>query len=126
MLKKDVLRGSRNFSAVYNGGKSAGSRYVVIFYRKNQLPYNRTAYLASKKVGNAVSRNRAKRLMKESVRSMGDFPFSGYDIIFIARNSINHRKCGEVRRSVESALRKTDMLKKKNNKKEKRREKSRR
>ena len=35
-------------------------RYVVVFYRKNNLPYTRKAFLASKKVGNSVRRNRAR------------------------------------------------------------------
>ena len=59
MLKKEVLRGDRQFNTVYNRGKSTSSRYVILFYKKNQLDYNRIAFLASKKVGNAVARNRA-------------------------------------------------------------------
>lgn len=104
MLKKEVLRGDKNFSAVYSRGKQTGSRYVVMFYKKNGLDYNRTAFLASKKVGNAVARNRARRLMKESVRSLGPFESRGYDIIFIARNTINGKKCFEVRKSIFSAV----------------------
>ena len=105
MLRKNVLRGERNFSAVYKHGKSAGSRYVVLFYKKNGLDYNRIAFLASKKVGNAVARKRARRLMKESVRSLGAFREQGYDIVFIARNTIVGRKCGEVKKSVSVAVR---------------------
>ena len=53
MLKKDVLRGAKNFNSVYKKGRSVGDRYIVLFYKKNGLPYNRTAFLASKKVGNS-------------------------------------------------------------------------
>lgn len=100
MLKKEVLRGDRQFSAVYNRGKSTGSRYVVLFYKKNQLDYNRIAFLASKKVGNAVARNRARRLMKESVRSLDLEKKEGYDLIFIARNTIHGVKCKDVKKSI--------------------------
>lgn len=109
MLKKEVLRGSRNFSAVYNKGKSVGDRYVVVFYKKNGLPYNRTAFLASKKVGNAVARNRARRLMKESVRLMDPVEKTGFDIIFIARNTANQQKCADVKKSIEAAIKRTDL-----------------
>ena len=44
MLKKNVLRKNSEFSAVYNKGKSVGDRYVVLFYRLNGLPYNRTGF----------------------------------------------------------------------------------
>ena len=120
MLKPGVLRGSENFSKVYNKGKSVGDKYVVIFYRKNGLDHNRTAFLASKKVGNAVTRNRARRLMKESVRTSAAIEEiysktalnnEGYDIIFIARNTIKGRKCGEVKKSIANALRRTGINK---------------
>ena len=65
--EKNVLRKNSDFSAIYKRGKSVGDRYVVLFYRPNGLSYNRTGFLASKKVGNSVKRNRAKRLMKEKL-----------------------------------------------------------
>lgn len=111
MQKKEVLRGQRTFNNIYKRGKSVGDRYVVVFYKKSNLPYNRIAFLASKKVGNAVARNRARRLMKESVRLMDDFKFNGYDLIFIARNTINNRKYADVKKSIEAAIRKTAMMK---------------
>ena len=60
MLKKEVLRDPRDFKAVYNKGKSKADRFVVVFYRPNGRNYTRTCFLASKKVGNAVERNRAR------------------------------------------------------------------
>lgn len=111
MLKKNVLRKNSEFSAVYNKGKSVGDRYVVLFYRLNGLPYNRTGFLASKKVGNSVARNRAKRLMKESYRNIeGSLP-EGYDFIIIARNTICGKKCAEVEKSLNSAFRRTGVKK---------------
>lgn len=106
-----MLTGSREFSAVYNKGKSVGDRYVVFFYKKNGLPYSRTGFLASRKVGNAVKRNRARRLMKESFRLMAPLP-AGYDMIFIARNTIDGKSCQEVKRSIESAVRRAGLNKK--------------
>lgn len=109
MRRKEVLRGEKQISSVYRKGKSSGSRYVVVFYKRNGLPYNRTAFLASKKVGNAVARNRAKRLMKESVRAMSPLEKQGYDMIFIARKTIQYRKCADVKKSIEAAIRRTEL-----------------
>ena len=112
MLKKNVLRRKSDFSSIYKKGKSVGDRYVVLFYKKNGLPYNRMAFLASKKVGNSVQRNRARRLMKESFRLMdSDIP-TGYDFIVIARNTISGKKCADVKKSLESAFSKTKVIKK--------------
>ena len=111
MLKKNVLRRKSDFTSIYKRGKSVGDRYVVVFYKKNGLPYKRLAFLASKKVGNSVVRNRAKRLMKESYRNIeGSLP-EGYDFIIIARNTICGKKCAEVEKSLNSAFRRTGVKK---------------
>ena len=113
MLKKNVLRKKTDFDEIYHRGKSVGDRYVVLFCRKNHLPYNRTGFLASKKVGNSVKRNRARRLLKESYRHLlPQMHKQGYDLIIIARNTISGRKCAEVERSLASALKRTGVLKK--------------
>ena len=112
MLKKNVLRKKSDFDSIYNRGKSVGDRYLVLFYRKNNLPYNRTGFLASKKVGNSVQRNRARRLMKESYRHIEKGLPTGYDFIIIARNTISGKKCMEVERSLMSAFKRTGVIKK--------------
>ena len=110
MLKKEVLRKKRDFDRVYRKGRSLGEKYVVLFYLKNGLPLTRTAVVASKKVGNSVQRNRAKRLMKESYRTRADEIKEGYDLIIIARNTINGRKSGEVGESLEKSMRKAHLI----------------
>ena len=110
MLKKDILRRKDDFSSIYKRGKSIGERYIVLFYKKNGLSYNRIAFLASKKVGNSVQRNRARRLMKENYRFLKDNIKSGYDLIFIARNTINDKKANDVNKSMYNALVKTKLI----------------
>ncbi|MBR0598423.1 ribonuclease P protein component [Sinanaerobacter chloroacetimidivorans] len=112
MLKPNVLRRKKDFSAIYNKGKSVGERYLVLFLKKNNLPYNRTAFLASKKVGNSVLRNRARRLMKESYRDLECKLTKGYDIILIARNTICNVKCADVKKSMDAAFMKSGILRK--------------
>ncbi len=112
MLKPNVLRRKKDFSVIYNKGKSIGERYVVLFYKKNNLTYNRTAFLASKKVGNSIRRNRARRLMKESYRELEVNLEKGYDIIWIARKTIHNLKCTDVKKSMGAALKKSGIIKK--------------
>lgn len=114
MLKRNVLRKKADFQSIYNRGKSVGDRFVVLFYRPNGLVYNRTGFLASKKVGNSVKRNRARRLMKESYRHLeGKLPqHVHYDFIIIARNTISGKKCAEVEKSLLSAMKRAGVIKK--------------
>lgn len=111
MLKKGVLRDKRNFSAVYKKGRSFGGRYVVLFYKKNNLGYNRLGFLASKKVGNSVVRNRARRLLRESYRKIESNTKIGFDIILIARNTIKDVKCDDVYKSMYSLMKKAGIMK---------------
>jgi ribonuclease P protein component len=104
MVKKEVLRNKKDFSRIYGKGKSVGDHYVVLFFIKNGLGYNRRAFLASKKVGNSVQRNRARRLLRQSWISLeGKLPV-GYDFIVIARNKINGAKCPQVEASLRRAV----------------------
>ena len=99
-----ILRKQRDFSKVYNKGKSKGSRFVVVLCRKNGLDHTRTGFVASKKVGNSVMRNRARRLMKEAYRSLSKEIAGGYDIVFVARAGISEHKESEVESSMRHAL----------------------
>lgn len=110
MLKRNVLRYRRTFDRIYRKGKSVGDRFVVVFFINNNLDYTRTGFLASKKVGNSVKRNRARRLMKESLRLTSLKLPKGYDFIFIARNTIVDANCRQVQKSLESALKRTGVL----------------
>jgi len=113
MLKPNVLRKKKDFSVLYNKGKSVGERCLVLLFRKNGLSYNRRAFLASKKVGGSVQRNRARRLLRESHRILEANIKSGYDLIFIARKNIIDLKCADVKKSMEAALTKAKLMEKK-------------
>ena len=117
MLRKNVLRKKADFDVLYKKGKSVGDKYVVIFVRPNGLNYGRKAFLASKKVGNSVERNRARRLTKEAFRNICRDPetlgnVENLDVIVIARSTINGKKERDVEHSLKSALTRTGVIEK--------------
>jgi len=65
-----VLKHNREFQLVYRRGKSAHSDALVLFYLPN-TPNISVGFTASKKVGNAVKRNRAKRRMRALFHHFG-------------------------------------------------------
>jgi ribonuclease P protein component len=63
------LRGSDDFQKVYRTGRRYDSALMTAFVLPNNLPHNRLGITASRKaLGNAVQRNRARRLLRESFR----------------------------------------------------------
>ena len=100
MLKKNVLRKKTDFQSIYRRGKSVGDRFVVLFYRPNGLAYNRTGFLASKKVGNSVVRHRLTRLIRESYRLHEDMFNSGLNIVIIARKGADELDYHQTSRSL--------------------------
>lgn len=66
---KAYLRGSNDFQRVYRQGKRYDGVLMTTFVLPNHLSHNRLGVTASRKaLGNAVQRNRAKRLLKETFR----------------------------------------------------------
>ena len=119
MLRENVLRKKADFDLLYKKGKSAGDKYVVIFSRENNFGFGRRAFLASKKVGNSVKRNRARRLMKEAFREILNDDeirknLENKDIILIARSTIIGQKESAVEKSIRSALKKIGVSEKRN------------
>lgn len=85
MVYTEVLKNNKDFLTLYKKGRSIVSRTVVIYFRKNGLPYNRFGITAGKKVGNAVMRNRAKRIIRQAYRENEILFPLGIDIVFVAR-----------------------------------------
>jgi ribonuclease P protein component len=84
--KKYRLAKREDFNKVYRYGKSAANHQFVLYVLPQpKLDHFRLGVSVSKKVGNAVVRNRIRRLIKEIVRLKKEQWMTGYDYILIAR-----------------------------------------
>lgn len=85
MLYTKILNKNKDFLFLYRKGKSIVSKYVVIYLRPNGKAYNRLGITAGKKIGNAVCRNRAKRIIRQAYyENEKELPV-GIDIVIVAR-----------------------------------------
>ncbi len=79
------LRSTSDFDRVYRGRCSVSDALLLVYVRRNELEHSRFGVSVSRKVGNAVERNRWKRLLREAFRlSRGELP-AGIDIVAIPR-----------------------------------------
>jgi ribonuclease P protein component len=87
MSELPVLKKNNEFKRVYSKGKYAASAFLVIYVLPNRLDQVRLGITASKKVGNAVKRNRMRRLIRENLRLLNDRLIRGIDIVIVARKT---------------------------------------
>jgi len=81
--KRERLLNRGDFVNLNRLGKRQHTTHFTVIYRRNDLGINRLGITASKKTGNAVKRNRVKRLVREFFRlNKYHFP-QGYDLVII-------------------------------------------
>ena len=106
MTKGTRLRARAEFLAVQNAGRRVSARYVTLLGLPNTLGTDRLGIIASKRVGGAVSRNRAKRRLRELFRRAIDRGDRPMDIVAIARADIVDAPFALVETDFHAALRK--------------------
>lgn len=85
-MNRSLSLRSTEFQTVWDSGKSWSHPLVVLRARSNGMDKSRFGFVAGKKVGQAVRRNRAKRLMREAVRLRLPKIARGWDLVWIARS----------------------------------------
>lgn len=85
MLFTVKLKDNKDFVRLYGKGAFVSCGMCTVYYRKNGKKVNRMGISTGKKIGNAVMRSRARRVIRQAYReNEADFP-KGYDIVISAR-----------------------------------------
>lgn len=110
MSKFPVLNENTQFRTLYYRGKSQVHPALVTYVRRNRLGYARAGITAGKKIGNAVVRNRCRRVIREAYRALFPSVRGGWDIVFVARGRTAALKSTQVLRIMEAQLRAAGLL----------------
>jgi ribonuclease P protein component len=98
--KADRIRKSEEFRILSKNGKRLYSDYFIFVSRKNQFSRSRLGVTVSKKVGNAVTRNRIKRIIREYFRLNRSLLPDRLDINIIAKQSTGKVGADTIRESL--------------------------
>ncbi|MFN2133838.1 MAG: ribonuclease P protein component [Anaerolineae bacterium] len=110
MLKQqNRLRNGRRIREVRRSGPSVSNHWLVMSRLPGKEAQSRFAFAVSRRIGNAVTRNRIKRLMREAVRWSLPCVSDGWDILFIARTAAATASYAEITRAVTDLLQKTGL-----------------
>jgi ribonuclease P protein component len=97
LAPRERIRKKKEFSVLYKKGCRYKSKYFSLIGLSNALTYSRVGVVASRKVGDAVARNKAKRWMRELFRRNKDLFPQPVDVLIVATAAMKEASWAELR-----------------------------
>lgn len=110
MRKKYRIKDNREFQYIFKHGKSFANRQLVIYYMHSEQTYFRVGLSVGKKIGNAVTRNRIKRYLRESFMDLEHRILPTLNIIIIARQPTKNMSFHDIKGSLLHLLKREKLL----------------
>lgn len=100
MKRTATLKNNCDFRRLYGKGKSFQSPALVCYVMKNRAGICRMGITVSKKTGNAVSRNRSRRVIRAAYSSLEGKIKGNYDFVFVARSKTKFQKSNQIAKAM--------------------------
>jgi ribonuclease P protein component len=94
------LRRSSDFARVRANGDAWAHQLVVLATAPNERDISRFGFVTGKRMGTAVKRNRAKRVLREAVRQLLPQIPMGWDCVLIARSPLSEATSADARAAI--------------------------
>jgi len=114
MQRRYRLRRDQDFQRLRREGRVYRHPMLTLSLMPNGLAHNRYGFVVTRHLGNAVKRNRVRRLLREAARRLHPRLAAGYDMVFITRPEIARRPLVEVFQTLEALLRRAGVVEEKN------------
>ena len=99
------LRSGAEFDAVFKRGARFGGRLFLLVVAANPVAIDRLGLAVSRRLGGAVARNRARRLVRESFRRLPPAEAGGVDVVVVAYKDLVACSQAEVDRELRERIR---------------------
>lgn len=110
MSKFTVIKQNYEFRRAYHRGKSVVSSCLVTYCFKKKYGGISVGITSGKKIGNAVLRNRSRRVIREAFRTIYPELSGNWDIIFVARSATAKKKSTDIAVAMRKQLKEAGVL----------------
>jgi len=106
------LTSTTDFERVRRFGKSYAHPFIVLITLPNEIDHSRIGVGAGRSIGNAVQRNRAKRILRETFRPLIPSIAAGWDMVILARKPMTDARFDEIGTALTGLLTQAELLEK--------------
>ena len=89
------IKDSKDFASTIKHGKTVKNQSFVLHFAKSEINYTRVGISVSKKIGNAVTRNRVKRQIRAMCDSLINYSLNTFELVIIARQDFLNKNFEE-------------------------------
>ncbi|MCK5294376.1 MAG: ribonuclease P protein component [Arcobacteraceae bacterium] len=109
LSKQHRVKTTKEFNQIYKSNKRWHTISFVAFFKSSKNETINIGFVASKKIGNAVKRNRAKRLLRSLVLNQ-ELNLANGQYVFIAKAEIFNRDYKTLQKDFKYAMKKLDIF----------------
>ncbi len=102
-MQLETLKRKSEFNRIYSEGRTASSKFAKFYIQENDLGMMRVGISVGKNVGNAVTRNRIKRIIKEVLRKI-ELNDKGLDLLIVVRKASAGAGYHQLKQVIENSL----------------------
>ena len=109
LLRSYRIRQNRDYRRIYRSGKRFSNRAGLLYVTRVKSGDIRIGFVTTKKIGHAVQRNRARRIMRAALSEHLSQNIGGYDIILVARARTPYLKSTQLSKTLAGLMRKAGL-----------------